>query len=51
MTGVQEFFESIKSKVAIIWPLETMEYGQLEFGIRDPDGYTLAFAQEQQDKS
>lgn len=51
MTGVQEFFESIKSKVDIIWPLETMENGQLEFGIRDPDGYALAFAEEQQDKS
>lgn len=46
MTGVEEFFESIKSSVEILWPLEGMEYGQQEFGIRDPDGYTLPFAEE-----
>ena len=45
MTGVQEFFERIKSQVEIVWPLETMNYGQKEFGIRDCDGYNLAFAE------
>ena len=45
MAGVQEFFEQIKHKVEIVWPLETMDYGQKEFGIRDCDGYTLAFAE------
>lgn len=45
MTGVREFFESIKDRVEIVWPLETMEYGQQEFGIRDLDGYMLAFAE------
>ena len=45
MSGVQEFFERIKDQVEIVWPLETMEYGQREFGIRDCDGYTLAFAE------
>ena len=45
MTGVQPFFESIKDQVEIVWPLETMEYGQQEFGIRDLDGYILAFAE------
>jgi catechol 2,3-dioxygenase-like lactoylglutathione lyase family enzyme len=45
MIGVEEFFESIKANVDIVWSLETMEYGQREFGIRDPDGYTLAFAE------
>jgi catechol 2,3-dioxygenase-like lactoylglutathione lyase family enzyme len=43
--GVDGFFESIREKVAIVWPLETMDYGQREFGIRDPDGYVLAFAE------
>ena len=28
-----------------VWPLEAMDYGQTEFGIRDCDGYTLAFAE------
>jgi catechol 2,3-dioxygenase-like lactoylglutathione lyase family enzyme len=46
MAGVRELFERIKDKVEIVWPLETMDYGQTEFGIRDRDGYTLAFAEE-----
>jgi catechol 2,3-dioxygenase-like lactoylglutathione lyase family enzyme len=45
LDGVHEFFERIKSKVEVVWPLETMEYGQTEFGIRDCDGYVLAFAE------
>jgi catechol 2,3-dioxygenase-like lactoylglutathione lyase family enzyme len=45
MAGVQEFFERVKSQVDIVWPLEAMDYGQREFGIRDSDGYTLAFAE------
>jgi uncharacterized glyoxalase superfamily protein PhnB len=49
MKGVREFFEQIKEKVNIVWPLEMMDYGQLEFGIRDLDGYTLAFAEAGQD--
>jgi hypothetical protein len=28
-----------------VWPLAAMDYGQKEFGIRDGDGYTLAFAE------
>ncbi|HEV3262114.1 MAG TPA: glyoxalase superfamily protein [Gemmataceae bacterium] len=45
MAGVQAFFERIRHEVEIVWPLETMDYGQTEFGIRDCDGYTLAFAE------
>jgi uncharacterized glyoxalase superfamily protein PhnB len=47
MADVKEFFERIKNQVEIVWPLETMDYGQTEFGIRDGDGYTLAFAEAQ----
>jgi catechol 2,3-dioxygenase-like lactoylglutathione lyase family enzyme len=45
MTGVQEFFERVKNQAEVVWPLETMDYGQKEFGVRDCDGYTLAFAE------
>jgi catechol 2,3-dioxygenase-like lactoylglutathione lyase family enzyme len=45
MAGVEEFFERVKNRVEIVWPLETMDYGQKEFGIRDCDGYTLACAE------
>ena len=40
-----ELFTRIKDEAEIAWPLETMEYGTVEFGIRDRDGYTLAFAE------
>ena len=45
MAGVQEFFERVKDRAEVVWPLEAMDYGQREFGIRDGDGYTLAFAE------
>jgi catechol 2,3-dioxygenase-like lactoylglutathione lyase family enzyme len=45
MIDVQAFFEEVKDKAHLVWPLETMDYGQMEFGIRDCDGYTLAFAE------
>lgn len=45
MAGVKEFFDRIRNEVEIVWPLEAMDYGQTEFGIRDRDGYTLAFAE------
>jgi catechol 2,3-dioxygenase-like lactoylglutathione lyase family enzyme len=45
MAGVREFFERVKDRVEVVWPLETMDYGQTEFGVRDWDGYTLAFAE------
>jgi catechol 2,3-dioxygenase-like lactoylglutathione lyase family enzyme len=44
--GVREFWEKVKGQAEIVWPLETMDYGTLEFGIRDPDGYTLAFSED-----
>jgi catechol 2,3-dioxygenase-like lactoylglutathione lyase family enzyme len=50
IVGVEAYFESIKDKADIVWPLEAMEYGQREFGIRDPDGYTLAFAEADEKK-
>jgi uncharacterized glyoxalase superfamily protein PhnB len=45
MVGVRAFFEGVRNQVEIVWPLETMDYGQTEFGIKDCDGYTLAFAE------
>jgi uncharacterized glyoxalase superfamily protein PhnB len=43
--GVAAFYERLKDKVELVWPLENMAYGATEFGIRDPDGYVLAFAE------
>jgi uncharacterized glyoxalase superfamily protein PhnB len=44
--GVDELFTRIKDQVEVVWPLEDQEYGSREFGIRDSDGYLLAFAEE-----
>lgn len=43
--GVTEFYAAVKDRVEIVWPLEVMDYGTVEFGIHDCDGYTLAFAE------
>jgi uncharacterized glyoxalase superfamily protein PhnB len=45
MDGVEAFYEQVKDKVSLVWPLEVMEYGQKEFGVQDCNGYTLAFAE------
>jgi uncharacterized glyoxalase superfamily protein PhnB len=44
--GVDELFARIKDRVEVVWPLEDQEYGMREFGVRDCDGYLLAFAEE-----
>ncbi|HKW14665.1 MAG TPA: glyoxalase superfamily protein [Candidatus Krumholzibacteria bacterium] len=46
MDGVADLYATLKDKVEMVWPLEEMDYGTLEFGVRDPDGYLLAFAEE-----
>ena len=45
-SDVAQLFAAVKDSVPIAWPLSETEYGTLEFGLRDPDGYTLAFAEE-----
>jgi uncharacterized glyoxalase superfamily protein PhnB len=42
---IDSYFQRIQEQVTVVWPPETMDYGQREFGIRDPDGYLLAFAE------
>jgi uncharacterized glyoxalase superfamily protein PhnB len=45
MEGVETFFDGIKERVEIVWPLERMPYGTREFGVRDCNGYVLAFSE------
>lgn len=44
-SGVADLHERIRARVSFVWPLSDMDYGTREFGIRDPDGYVLAFAE------
>lgn len=39
------YFASVKDKVDVAWPIQDMSYGSREFGIRDCNGYHLAFQQ------
>lgn len=43
--GVDALFDAIKSKARVVMPLVTQFYGMREFGIVDPDGYIIFFAQ------
>ena len=41
---VDALAEQLAGKVEFAWGPETMDYGLREFGLRDPDGYFIAFA-------
>lgn len=43
--GVDGLFASISSRARVIMPLKDQFYGMREFGIEDPDGYVIFFAQ------
>src|SRR6266436_4625465 len=43
--NVDELWERLKTRVRIVYPIETMEYGLREFGLLDDTGYRLSFAQ------
>lgn len=40
------YFTSIQDKVDVAWPIQDMSYGSREFGIKDCNGYHLAFQQQ-----
>ena len=43
MTGVQDFYETLKHEPFINMPLTKQSYGDWEFEVRDPNGYILTF--------
>ena len=43
---VLALWDGLKGRVASEWGPATMDYGMLEFAIKDPDGYLLSFGQE-----
>jgi len=45
LTDVQRYYDTVKAQAQIAWPLQDMPYGSREFGVRDCNGYHLAFAQ------
>ena len=45
LADAEAFYMSIKDKTPIAWPMQDMPYGSREFGLRDCNGYFLAFQQ------
>lgn len=45
---VEQYYNSVKDEVEVLWPLQEMHYGTFEFGIADCNGYHLAFAEDRQ---
>lgn len=43
--SVTDLATELQGKVPFAWGPEVMDYGMREFGIRDPNGYFLAFAE------
>jgi uncharacterized glyoxalase superfamily protein PhnB len=44
-SGVDGLFASVASRAKVMMPLKDQFYGMREFGIEDPDGYVIFFAQ------
>lgn len=42
---VKSLWERLKDRAAIEWELQAQDYGMLDFGIRDCNGYILSFGQ------
>lgn len=46
VSDADSYFSSIQGKADVVWPIQEMPYGSKEFGIRDCNGYLLAFQQQ-----
>lgn len=44
--NVEKFWESIKEKVKVVYPIENFPWGMREFSIYDNNGYILQFGQD-----
>jgi len=42
---VDRYYQQVKDRAEIAWPLQNMPHGSREFGVRDCNGYYLAFSQ------
>ena len=45
LESVTALAEELRGTVEFAWGPEVMDYGMLEFGIQDPNGYYLAFTE------
>jgi len=45
VSGVKEFYDSVRAAVPILQPLRQLPYGAWEFEVKDPNGYVLVFSE------
>lgn len=45
-SGIDALFERVKGRAPVFMPLKDQFYGMREFGIEDPDGHVMFFAQK-----
>jgi len=43
VTDIGRYFEAVKDKLEVAWPLQEMSYGSREFAVKDCNGYLVAF--------
>jgi uncharacterized glyoxalase superfamily protein PhnB len=48
LKNIRAFFDGLKDKMAVLQGLEKTFYGATEFSIREPNGYVLTFAEDEQ---
>jgi hypothetical protein len=46
ISAVDSYFSYLQGKVDVVWPIQDMPYGSREFGIKNCNGYHLAFQQQ-----
>ena len=47
IAGIRAAYETLKSQVNVVMPLEKKWYGPTEFACTDPDGYVITFAEQE----
>ena len=48
MVGIRAAYETLRSRVNVVLPIEKKWYGPTEFACTDPDGYVITFAEQEQ---
>jgi catechol 2,3-dioxygenase-like lactoylglutathione lyase family enzyme len=43
VTDIDRYFDTVKNRLELAWPLQDMAYGSREFAVRDCNGYQIAF--------
>jgi len=43
VTDIDRYFDIVKNKLELAWPLQESQYGSREFAVKDCNGYVIAF--------